>query len=212
MTYYSQIGQDKYFIENFTKPDKKGFFVDVGMHDGITMSNTYALEQLGWTGLGIEVDDDLVAQARSNRKCAIVNECVYSTDNLEKILEIPLANPIAEGNSLLIRIKDLSYVSSFGQQFIKTKTFVKTTKTLTTIFQENNVPSVIDFMSIDIEGADYDALIGLDFNKYTIKFLTIEWGGYDYNYLSKITEILNANSYVLHRKNKWDAEFIHYEK
>lgn len=208
-TYYSQIGQDKYFIENFTSPGEKGFFVDVGAHDGTTMSNTLALEKMGWKGLGIEVSDELYEQAKRNRTCKIVNECVFHTNDEEKVLEIPMNAPIAEGNSLLIRIKDLdSYNSSFKEQFKQTNTFTKRTKTLTKIFEENDVPHVIDFMSIDIEGADYDALLGLDYTKYKIRFLTIEWGGSDRTYLDKIQRLLESKGYKLHRINKWDAEFI----
>ena len=208
-TYYSQIGQDKYFIENFTRPGDKGFFVDVGAHDGITMSNTLALEKMGWKGLGIEVSDELFEQATRNRTCKIVNECVFHSNDEEKVLEIPMNAPIAEGNSLLIRIKDLqSYNSSFKEQFKQTTTFVKRTKTLTKIFEENDVPHVIDFMTIDIEGADYDALLGLDYTKYKIRFLTIEWGGSDRTYLDKIQRLLESKGYKLHRINKWDAEFI----
>ena len=208
MTYYSQIGQDKYFIEHFTDPSRKGFFVDVGAHDGITMSNTLALEQRGWNGIGIEVNYHLFEQAKRNRKCTIVNECVFSCDDVEKTLEIPLHNPIPEGNSLLIRIKDMNRKSSFQSQFSKTTTFAKRTKTLTKIFEEQGVPPLIDFMSIDIEGADYDALLGLDFSKYTIGFLTIEWGGCDKGYLALIQTLLESKGYKLHRINNWDAEFV----
>lgn len=208
MTYYSQIGQDKYFIENFTDPSKKGFFVDVGMNDGINISNTLALEQRGWKGLGIEVNDDLFEQAKRNRTCTVVNECVFSRNDEEKTLEIPIHAPIPGGNSLLVRIKDLNPHPHFANQFTKMSTFVKRTKTLTKIFEEQGVPAIIDYMSIDIEGADYDALVGLDFSKYTMKFLTIEWGGVDRGYLSQIQTLMESKGYKVHRMNKWDVEFV----
>jgi hypothetical protein len=172
------------------------------------MSNTLALEQRGWNGLGIEVNDHLFEQAKHNRSCTIVNECVFSRNDEEKTLEIPLHNPIPEGNSLLIRIKDLDRHSSFQSQFSKTTTFVKRTKTLTKIFEEHGVPPLIDFMSIDIEGADYDALLGIDFSKYRIGFLTVEWGGSDKGYLALIQTLMESNGYKLHRINQWDAEFV----
>lgn len=211
MKYYSQIGQDKYFIENFMEKSDNNFFVDVGCHDGVTMSNTLALENLGWRGLLIEVEDELFEKAKAQRKNVVINECVFSSNDLEKTIEIPLNNEIPEGNSLLIRIKDNNYCSSsFSNQFKYTKEFTKKTKTLTKIFEENNVPSIIGYMSIDIEGSDYDALVGLDFNKYIINFLTIEWGN-DKSYFERIKEFLKSKKYKLHRINKWDAEFI-YEK
>ena len=207
MTYYSQIEQDKYFIENIMDPTKKGFFVDVGMHDGITMSNTRALERLGWKGLGIEAEDQLVLQARHNRICTVVNECVFSIDDEEKILEIPLHNPIPEGNSLLTRIKGLPRQSSFWQQFTENSTFVKRTKTLNRIFEEQAVPAVINYMSLDIEGGEYDALLGLDFLRYRVEFLTVEWG-IDVSYLELIKKFMESKRYKLHRINFFDAEFV----
>jgi hypothetical protein len=50
--YYSQIGQDKYFIENISNKKREGFFLDIGAHDGILESNTAALElDYGWSGI-----------------------------------------------------------------------------------------------------------------------------------------------------------------
>lgn len=48
--FYSQAGQDVWVLQQIPK----GFFVDVGAHDGVESSNTYALELCGWKGLCIE--------------------------------------------------------------------------------------------------------------------------------------------------------------
>ena len=50
---YSQWREDEILIEFFKNHDG-GFFVDVGAHDGIRLSNTYALALVGWTGICIE--------------------------------------------------------------------------------------------------------------------------------------------------------------
>ena len=50
----SQLGQDKYLFENFLK-HKNGFFVDVGAHDGVFLSNTFFFEnELNWSGVCVE--------------------------------------------------------------------------------------------------------------------------------------------------------------
>jgi hypothetical protein len=41
---YSQLNQDINVI-NFYNGKKNGFFIDIGAHDGISLSNTYLLEQ-----------------------------------------------------------------------------------------------------------------------------------------------------------------------
>lgn len=42
------------------------------------------------------------------------------------------------------------------------------------IFDRNNVPRMVDYMSLDIEGAEYYAMEKFDFDKYIVRILTIE--------------------------------------
>ena len=99
--YYSQIGQDKYYIENLINHKMNGYFIDVGANNGINLSNTYVLEKdYSWKGLCIEVDDKLFVELEQNRTCKVVNECVYSTSGIVKTLQVPLVNEIPEGNKL----------------------------------------------------------------------------------------------------------------
>ena len=210
MEYKSQIGQDKYFIENINMNRRDLYFVDIGAHNGVTFSNTYCLEKyLDWNGLCVEANDSTYDNLILNRNCKCVNECVYSVSGKEVELEIPLSNPLSEGNDMIVRIKkDEKIINDFWcNQFKETKTLKKITKTLTEIFEENNVPSLINYMSIDIEGYELDALKGLDFEKYSIEFLTIEHGGGNEIYLNAIKDFLHSKGYSLHRINNWDAEF-----
>lgn len=213
MEYKSQIGQDKYFIENINNNKKNGFFVDIGAHNGISLSNTYCLEKyLGWNGLCIEVNDDIFETLQKNRSCICANECVYEVSGLELELEVPLENEIPEGNDMLTRIKDSSTTNKFDywhKQFKTTKILKKKTKTLTDIFEKYNVPRVIDYLSIDIEGAELSAIKGLDFNKYIISFFTLEWQGGESKkpYLESIKTFLYSKGYHLHRINHFDVEF-----
>ena len=54
VTFYSQMGQDKWVSEAVFPDVHDGFFLDVGSGDGTRMSNTKALEQKGWTGICID--------------------------------------------------------------------------------------------------------------------------------------------------------------
>ena len=55
---HSQAGQDAWIYELIVKPEQllTGTFLDVGCGDPVFISNTYALEQLGWTGLLVDAD------------------------------------------------------------------------------------------------------------------------------------------------------------
>jgi len=55
--FYSQCGQDKWLIENLFAKKTDGVFVDIGAHDGVTLSNSFYLESLGWSGVAVEPMD-----------------------------------------------------------------------------------------------------------------------------------------------------------
>ena len=56
MLSWSQYGQDRY-IDKLLKGKRKGFFVEIGCHDGERFSNTLFLEkERGWTGFLVEAN------------------------------------------------------------------------------------------------------------------------------------------------------------
>jgi hypothetical protein len=57
-TSYSQASQDKFVFELLVKPENylEGSFLDIGCGDPVFISNTYALELLGWRGILIDGD------------------------------------------------------------------------------------------------------------------------------------------------------------
>lgn len=76
--FWSQNGQGRFFINELFAGQKKGVFIDVGANDGITFSNTYALEQIGWTGICIEPHPDIFLKLRGNRSCECI--CAAAVD------------------------------------------------------------------------------------------------------------------------------------
>lgn len=52
MKNYSQNDEQTYILNYFG--DYKGTFIDIGCNDGVTLSNTYALRQLGWKGVYVD--------------------------------------------------------------------------------------------------------------------------------------------------------------
>jgi FkbM family methyltransferase len=59
----------------------------------------------------------------------------------------------------------------------------------------NNIP-VPDFMTIDVEGLDYDILKSIDFQRYPFKVICVEVGGSDkINYADAVSSLLEENDY-----------------
>jgi FkbM family methyltransferase len=148
----SQAGQECWVAE---KCDFKrnGFFVDIGASDGLYLSNTYALEKkLGWNGICIEADrsryKDLCINRTSTNVCKATRNyngyCSFNRDALDGFVEIE-------------------------SQAGNTKC-----DTLENILIDNNSPKMIDYMSVDIEGLEYEVLSSFDFLNWYVKLLTIE--------------------------------------
>src|ERR1700749_2898875 len=79
MKQYSQFGQDSYLYEAYFKHVPRGTFVDIGAHDGITGSNTFLFESLGWEGICFEPIPEVYQQLCLNRKCILKNIALSDT-------------------------------------------------------------------------------------------------------------------------------------
>ena len=82
MNFYSQYGQDKFIIENFFKNKTTGFYVDIGANDGINLSNTKTLEEIGWKGVCVEPLPDKYGQLIENRISECLNIAISNKDDI----------------------------------------------------------------------------------------------------------------------------------
>jgi FkbM family methyltransferase len=183
----SQFEQDKHVIEFYNKKEN-GFFVEVGAFDGIESSNSYILEKAyNWKGLCIECNPIYYNKLSKNRKCIINNNAIYNEDN--RIMEFYSSG----GYAGLVETNQHQHILS--DPIIKVKT-----KKLTTILDEINAPSFIEYLSLDTEGSEYEILKAHDFNKYTFGYICVE-----HNHIEKnrklIRKLLENKGYVFVREN-----------
>ena len=59
-----------------------------------------------------------------------------------------------------------------------------------------------------MEGAELSILKSWNFEKYKVKFLTVEHGNV-VHYQKSINKLLTSKGFKLHRNNKWDDEYIY---
>ena len=62
--------------------------------------------------------------------------------------------------------------------------------TLNKILDLSDAPKIIDFLSLDVEGAEFAVLNGIDFNKYKFKYMMIECRNF-----KKINNFLKEKNY-----------------
>jgi FkbM family methyltransferase len=210
MTYYSQIGQDEYYINNISKGKRNGIFLDIGANDGKHGSNTATLEfKYDWTGICIEANPNLIQSLTENRpNSTIVHKAVWKEPG-EVQIEIPLSFKGTEPPDQLGRIKgiernEIAFKKFFDKGY---ETFTVQSDTVTSIIKKTlGLPITIDYMSLDTEGAELEALQSIDFDKINIKFMTIEHGNRK-GYKNIFTDYLKQFGYRVHRINRWDIEF-----
>ena len=172
-----------------------GFYVDVGAHDGRASSNTFHLENNGWSGILVEPIITnyfklFVNRRRENNQ--FVNAACVSTNYKANSLEMiycdlmSFAPSISEVDSEHWLDSSLQFMNPHEHQI---KVFVPA-RTLVSILDEYMAPEIIDFLSIDVEGSELGVLDGLDLYKYQVKVACIETGNPE-----KVLSIFDERNY-----------------
>lgn len=158
--FISQKAQDYWIIDTVFNYKKNGYFVNIGAWDGIDRDNTYLLEKiLDWKGLCIEANKKIFQKLKNNRNCLCVNKCINDTNKKIHFNENGMLGGICANDTDNDLLQNSILIDSY---------------TLEHVFKENNVPNIIDVMSIDIEGAETKILRNFPFDKYKILSLIIE--------------------------------------
>ena len=183
--WYSQAGQDQWVTE-FFKNKRNGYFLDIGAHDGWGDNNTYYLEkELGWTGICFEPGIQEYTKCKSLRtKAKVVPIAAWSS-------EATLKFGTYDGSARQVT----SDADKIG--------FPVKAMTLTSIFKKYNVPKIIDYISLDVENSEIEALKGFPFDTHIGIIWTIEHNLYrNDGWLKKgIKEIMLANGYIMYKEN-----------
>jgi hypothetical protein len=190
---YSSFGEDIILFNLFSNKTV-GNFIDVGCNRPIDGNNTFNLYIRGWSGLNIDGNQSLINEYKKSRPydtsiCALVSN-----------QEVELPFYISKIDAVSTINKDFLDKHKNTWEYSEEDIVIKKTRTLTQILDDNlYVNKTIDLLSIDIEGHDFEALLGLDLNKYRPSVICIEIHDFDFNNLkeNKIVNYLNKNNYSL---------------
>ena len=156
---YSQNNEQDIILQYFGS--RKGFFLDIGANDGITLSNTYALQLQDWKGVLIEPSEEAFNRIKVRYGVQKFNVAIGTEDGHCTFHE--MGNHLNAGDvSLLSTIKKTELKRWPGVEFKERMTEVWTYKTLL----KHSPLKFFDFISIDAEGVDYEILEQIDL-KYT---------------------------------------------
>ena len=178
---------------------KGGFFIDLAAGDGIEKSNTYFLEKhLNWDGLLIEANPDFAEQCRAKRRSKVVEECVSSGDGED--INFRLDNGYFGG---IVSNKTDNNPKMRGRQISHGRVIRLKSRSLASILDEHESPEVIDYLSLDVEGAEEMILSNFPFDKWTFLVMSIE------RPTPSLDVLLDANDYIQVAHLDYDVMYVH---
>lgn len=156
---YSQEGEDM-ILRRIFGGKQKGFYVDVGAHHPQRFSNTYFFYVRGWRGINIDAMPGCMDLFNDLRPADINIEAAIASERKELtyfMFDDPALNSFDER---LSRSRDKTAYHIIDRRVI-------TTRTLAEVLDENLPPGQeIDFLSVDVEGLDLEAIKSNNWDKY----------------------------------------------
>ena len=197
--YYAQYGEDKILNQIFNKKD--GVCVEVGGFDGVTGSNSYYFEQLGWRCLVVEPMPDFCQKIRAARSCEIAE--VAASDKAGEA-EFYVAVGVEVLSTMQHDANHFARIRTSTQEEMR-KITVKTAR-LDEILLERGI-STVDFMTIDVEGHEMSALAGMSFDAISPRIIILEdnSGGLD----TEVKDFMKSVGYIRFKRtgnNDWYAK------
>ena len=170
--YFSQAGQDRYLDERIFRSKRNGAFVEIGGYDGWMGSNCVFFEKvLGWTGLVVEASPQLVGRISETRSAKVIHAAVSDRDGAAEFLEVTSGLTQMGG---LIDHYDTETLQRIRRDERHSETVVTVPSTrLDTLLRSHGLQA-IDYLSIDVEGAERAVLRSVDFDEFDITALSIE--------------------------------------
>ncbi|MEM9045985.1 MAG: FkbM family methyltransferase [Pseudomonadota bacterium] len=188
-SYFSQSGQDAFLEERIFRGKRDGTFFEIGGYDGVTGSNCLFFEmQRGWSGVVVEPSPQYHAACTAARRVPVLQLAIGGQTGKAEFLDVReglrqmggLVRSYDPGTRAQVEA-DPRHIGEVIQVDVVT---------LAELLDKHNLRS-IDYLSLDVEGAEMEILSDFPFANYRIDALTVE------NRLDseELPELLSANGF-----------------
>src|ERR1051326_8878145 len=144
-----------------------GTFVEVGAYQPVEYSQTYHLEQLGWSGILIEPLAEHAQALRASRRARVFEFACGAPERHDTLLPMRLSG----GLSTFRKTRNPGLLSSETRPIRMV--------TLNSILDSAGISS-IDFLSIDVEGLEVEVLRGFDIDRFKPRLILLEDMAHDF--------------------------------
>jgi FkbM family methyltransferase len=163
---YAQRFEDLYLLRCFgAQPD--GFYIDVGAGHPVHDNVSFAFYLKGWHGITVE----------PNPALSRLSQAVRPRDHGYQVLVGEAA-----GQATFYLVEDFHGLSTMNEAHARAagrefgKAFETLTLPVTTLraLCEQHAPAAIDFLKVDVEGAEREVLLGGDWQRFRPKVVVVE--------------------------------------
>ncbi len=169
-----QYGEDR-ILKLVFRGQRGGFLVDVGAANGWDNSNSSMLiDQYGWGGMLIEPEPSQFKELQeryatvSSTHLQLLN-CAVGKDEGKRTMYC--GGQVSTFKEEVKRSAEVNHGTKYTTAQVQVSR-------LTGILQRADAPSEIDFMSIDVEGMQYEVWQTLDTRQFSPKLVCMEGKGY----------------------------------
>ena len=181
---------------NYFKDKKNGFYVDVGCYHPIHRNNTYLLHKKNWNGINIDTSHfsielfDYLRPNDLNYNCAISNR--------NKFIKLFYQKELSQLNTTKKDQAETVFQGNIKEKEIQAFTLDQI------LSRDKYKNSKIDFLDIDVEGADLKVLEGLSFDKFKPELVCVEIHAREIKKSDIYTFLIDKNYELL-----WSGVFSH---
>lgn len=180
--YKAQFGEDRVLWQVFRRRPT-GYFVEVGAYDGVTLSNTFFLEQMGWHGLLVEPIEPLCRKAAAARPRSRVIHAACGRRGSQGTAKFTVAQNVPVLSYLRADQDHVDRCIREGAELVEIEVPLRSLDDI--ILAQRGDPSghgpwipnagwKIDVVSIDTEGCELDVLDGFCLDRFKPRVLVIE--------------------------------------
>lgn|GEM_PF-271824 len=167
----SQYG-DELVVWHLLSRKTAGYYVEAGAYDGVTYSNTYFLEQIGWTGLLVEPATSAFEKCRAARPRSKVVQAVLGSQGVTGTTSFCAVNGPGDVGAYSFGPCSRPAADVTRRGGSVTIERVPTCSLDDLLSAER--PERIDFLSLDVEGAELDVLKGANLQRWRPTIIGIE--------------------------------------
>jgi len=165
--WHAKSGQDR-LIAALLGGKQRGYFIDLAANHPIFVSNSRALERdYGWDGLCIEANPRYWTLLRASRACKVIAVAVADTERT-----VTFVDQRKGGFGGIVGVNP--HVRPARKQGQIRGEFQTQTVAFQTLLAQADAPRSIDYLSLDVEGAETLAMASFPFSSHSIAVLTVE--------------------------------------